>query len=293
MTAVQATAPVKAKKTSQGLEVFKRFCKNPLAIIGLIIFSTFVILAILAPYIAPYKLEDMDFMAINQAPNEQHLLGTDRFGRDLFSRLLYGSRYSLVMGVSATIISTLLGMILGAIAGYFGQVADNIVMRLTDIFQAIPGILLSMTISTVLGPGLFPTILALSIGGLAGTARMLRSLVLRIRSSEYIEAAQSINCSNLRIIIKHIVPNTFGPILVGCTMGIGGVIMQAASLSFIGLGVQPPLTEWGALLTEGRNYMNQCPWLLVYPGLCIGLISLAACFMGDGLRDAMDPRLKK
>jgi len=284
---------VKVKKTSQKREIFRRFCHNPLAVTGMVIFGIFIILSLLAPIIAPYDYAAMDGKAVFQAPSMTHLFGTDKFGRDLFSRMLWGGRYSIIMGIAATVIGTFIGIVLGAIAGYFGQVADNIVMRLCDIFQAIPGILLSMIISTVLGPGIGNTILALSIGGLAGNARMLRSLVLQIRGSEYISAASSINCSNIRIIFKHILPNTFGPILVGATMGVGGVIMQAASLSFIGLGVQPPTPEWGALLTEGRDYITLYPYLLIFPGLAIGLLSLSTCIMGDGLRDAMDPRLKK
>lgn len=283
---------VKAKKTNQSLEVFKRFMKNPLSVIGITLFVIFVILALLAPYICKYGYAEMT-TDIFASPSGEHLFGTDKFGRDLFSRILFGGRYSIFMGVAATIIGTFLGLILGAIAGFFGQTADNVVMRLCDIFQAIPGILLSMVISTALGPGVVNTIIALSIAGIPGTARMLRSLILQIRNSDYIEAAGSINCSSTRIIFKHILPNTFGPILVGCTMGIGGTIMQAASLSFLGLGIQPPIPEWGALLNEGRNYFTLYPHLLVYPGLAIGLLSFATCVMGDGLRDAMDPRLKK
>ena len=157
----------------------------------------------------------------------------------------------------------------------------------------IPGILLAMVISTALGPGVVNTVIALSIAGIPATARMLRGLILQIRNCDYIEAAGSINCSNARIIFKHILPNTFGPILVGCTMGIGGTIMQAASLSFLGLGIQAPIPEWGALLNEGKNYFTLYPYLLIYPGLAIGILSFATCTMGDGLRDAMDPRLKK
>lgn len=282
----------KIKKTNQGLEVFKRFMKNPLSVIGMVIFVVFVVLAILAPYISKYDYAAMS-TEIFAKPSATHFFGTDKFGRDLFSRILYGGRYSIFMGVAATVIGTALGLVLGAIAGFFGQTADNIVMRILDIIQAIPGILLSMVISTALGPGVVNTIIALSIAGIPGTARMLRSLILQIRNSDYIEAAGSINCSSARIIFKHILPNTFGPILVGCTMGIGGTIMQAASLSFLGLGIQAPIPEWGALLNEGRNYFTLHPHLLVYPGLAIGLLSFATCIMGDGLRDAMDPRLKK
>ena len=289
---VMETTLVKAKKTNQSLEVFKRFIKNPLSVIGMVLFVVFVLLALLAPYICKYGYAEMS-PDVFAKPSAAHFFGTDKFGRDLFSRILYGGRYSIFMGVAATVIGTFIGLVLGAIAGFFGQTADNIVMRLCDIFQAIPGILLSMVISTALGPGVVNTIIALSIAGIPGTARMLRSLILQIRNSDYIEAAGSINCSSVRIIFKHILPNTFGPILVGCTMGIGGTIMQAASLSFLGLGIQAPTPEWGALLNEGRNYFSLHPHLLVYPGLAIGLLSFATCVMGDGLRDAMDPRLKK
>ncbi len=282
----------KARKTSQGLEVFKRFIKNPLSVIGMTIFVIFVVLALLAPYICKYDYATMSTETF-QAPSAEHLFGTDKFGRDLFSRILYGGRYSIFMGIAATIIGTAIGLVLGAIAGFFGQTADNIVMRILDVIQAIPGILLAMVISTALGPGVVNTVIALSIAGIPGTARMLRSLILQIRNCDYIEAAGSINCSNVRIIFKHILPNTFGPILVGCTMGIGGTIMQAASLSFLGLGIQAPIPEWGALLNEGKNYFTLYPYLLIYPGLAIGILSFATCTMGDGLRDAMDPRLKK
>lgn len=286
------TINTKAKKTSQSAEVFKRFIKNPLAVTGAVIFIVYIVLAILAPYICkyPYDLMTDD---VFMAPCKEHLFGTDKFGRDLFSRVLYGGRYSIFMGVAATVLGTSLGIVLGAIAGFFGQVADNIVMRLCDIFQAIPGILLSMVISTSLGPGVVNTVIALSIGGIAGSARMLRSLILQIRSSEYIEAAESINCSSVRIIFKHVLPNTFGPILVGCAMGIGGTIMGASGLAFLGLGIQPPIPEWGALLNDGRQFIMTYPYMLVYPGLAIGILSFACCVMSDGLRDAMDPRLKK
>ncbi|MCD8142299.1 MAG: ABC transporter permease [Clostridiales bacterium] len=291
-TATTTAAAPKAKRNSQTKEVLKRFSKSPLAMIGTAIFVIFVVLAILAPYICKYSYDEMT-VDILSGCSLDHFFGTDKFGRDLFSRILYGGRYSIFMGVVATLLGTAIGMVLGAIAGFFGQVADNVVMRICDIFQAIPGILLSMVISTVLGVGVVNTIIALSIGGIAGNARMMRSLILQVRNSDYIEAAGSINCSSARIIFRHILPNTFGPILVGCTMGIGGTIMQAASLSFLGLGIKAPIPEWGALLNEGKDYFTMYPHLLIFPGLAIGLLSLATCLMGDGLRDAMDPRLKK
>jgi peptide/nickel transport system permease protein len=283
----------KIKKTNQGKEVFKRFCKNPLAIVGFIIFFAAVFAAIFAPILTKYDYTTMYGDQIFATPSLEHPFGCDRFGRDLFSRVLYGGRYSIALGVLGTVFSTLLGMVFGSIAGFFGQVADNVVMRIMDILQAIPGILLSMVIATVLGSGMINTVIALSVGAIPGTCRMLRGTILQIRSNEYIEAASSINCSKLRIILKHVIPNTFAPVLVGATMGIGGTIMQAASLSFIGLGVQQPTPEWGALLSDGRNYITLYPHLIIFPGLAIGLVSLAACLLGDGLRDAMDPKLKK
>lgn len=283
----------KIKKQSQTKEVMKRLLDNKAATVSMIIFLVFVVLAIIAPLVAPYDPTVMDATAIYAGPSAKHIFGCDRLGRDIFSRMLYGSRYSLSLGILGTLLSLVIGMVFGAIAGFFGQVADNIVMRLMDIIQAIPGMLLAMVISTVLGSGYLNTIIALSIGGIPMNCRMLRSSILTIRSSEYVEAAASINCSKARIILKHIIPNCFAPLLVGSTMGVGGTIMQAAYLSFIGLGVQPPTPEWGAMLSEGRNYVATYPHLILFPGLAIGIVSLVICIWGDGLRDAMDPRLKK
>ena len=287
------TAAPKAKKTSQTKEVMKRLFSNKSATVCMFIFLAIILATILAPVIAPYDPAQMDPLSIYAHPSLAHPFGCDKLGRDILSRMLYGGRYSLSLGILGVLLSLLLGMVFGSIAGFFGQVADNIVMRIMDIIQAIPGMLLSMVISTVLGPGFVNTIIALSIGGIPMNCRMLRSSILQIRSSEYVEAASSINCSQARIIIKHIIPNCFAPLLVGSTMGIGGTIMQAASLSFIGLGVQPPTPEWGAMLSEGRNFVTTHPHLIAFPGIAIGLVSLVVCIWGDGLRDAMDPRLKK
>ena len=292
MTAA-AAAPAKAKKKNQTVEMFKRFAKNKVALAALIVFVMLFLMALFAPILAPYDYQEMDPRLKFAAPSPQHLLGCDRLGRDLLSRIIMGSRYSLSMGVLGVSISLIMGSMLGSIAGFFGQVADNIVMRLLDVIQAIPGILLSMTISTVLGPGFVNTVIALSIGGIPGNARMLRAQILAIRSAEYVEAADSINCSKARIIAKHILPNAFSPVLVGAAMGFGGTIGQASTLSFVGLGIQPPMPEWGALLSDGRNYVATYPHLLLFPGLFIGLTSLCACLIGDGLRDAIDPKMKK
>jgi len=280
------------KKTNQGLEILKRLAENKVAMISLIIFLILCLIAVFAPLVAPYDYTAMDPSLMNARPSLAHPFGCDRLGRDLLSRIIIGSRYSLGLGFLGTIVSLIFAVIIGSIAGFFGQVADNIVMRFLDIIQAIPGILLSMVISTVLGPGFINTVLALSVAGIPGNARMLRAQILSIRNSEYVEAASSINCSTFRIITKHILPNAFAPLLIGSAMGIGGTIMQASMLSFVGLGVQPPTPEWGALLSDGRNYITTYPHLITFPGIMIGIVSLVVCLFADGLRDAMDPKLK-
>ena len=221
------------------------------------------------------------------------LCGTDEMGRDIFSRLLYGGRASLSLGFLATIISTIIGMFIGSVVGYFGGVVDTVVMRFVDILQAIPGILLAIAISACLGSGFVNTIIALSIGGIPMTVRLLRGSIMGVRKMEYLEAAQTINCSVPRLIIKHILPNSISPIIVSVTMGIGNTILMAASLSYIGLGVQPPTPEWGAMLSAARTYMRDYPHMVLFPGLAIAIVVLSLNMLGDGLRDALDPKLKQ
>lgn len=287
-----AVKPVKLKKQSEFVRVFKELSKNQTAMLGLIILLIEVILAILAPVIAPYDYMEMDIVAAQQGPSLAHWFGTDELGRDIFSRVLYGARYSISMGVLAVLISTTIGMTIGSIAGYFGGQVDNIIMRLLDIIQSLPAMLLSIVLSAVLGPGYFNTILALSVNGMPASARMLRAQMMKVRGNEYIEAAQSINCSKFRIILRHMIPNSFSPNIVQATMAIAHMIVMAASLSFIGLGVQPPTPEWGAMLTGARQFIRQCPHMVIFPGLAIAVTVLAVNLMGDGLRDALDPKLK-
>lgn len=290
--ATMAVKPVKLKKQSEFVRVFKELSKNQTAMLGLIILLIEVILAILAPVIAPYDYMEMDIVAAQQGPSLAHWFGTDELGRDIFSRVLYGARYSISMGVLAVIISTTIGMTIGSIAGYFGGWVDNLIMRLLDIIQSLPAMLLSIVLSAVLGPGYFNTILALSVNGMPASARMLRAQMMKVRGNEYIEAAQSINCSKFRIIVRHMIPNSFSPNIVQATMAIAHMIVMAASLSFIGLGVQPPTPEWGAMLTGARQFIRQCPHMVIFPGLAIAVTVLAVNLMGDGLRDALDPKLK-
>ena len=273
--------------------IMKQMKKNKMAMLGLIIFLIELILLVLAPVIIPYDYTAMDIMAIQQGPSAQHWFGTDELGRDIFSRILYGGRYSVTMGLISVAISTTVGMSIGAIAGYFGGQVDNVIMRVLDVIQSLPAMLLTIVISAALGSGYFNTILALSVNGLPASARMLRAQMMKVRDSEYIEAAVSINCSRFRIITSHLIPNSLSANIVQATMAVANMIVMAASLSFIGLGVQPPTLEWGAMLSGARQFIRQCPHMVIAPGMAIAITILALNLLGDGLRDALDPKLKK
>jgi peptide/nickel transport system permease protein len=283
----------KVKKHGEFYIVSRRLSQNSSAVIGFVVAVLLALTAIFAPLIAPYPYAKQDLSHTRAAPSVQHIFGTDELGRDIFSRVVWGSRFSLSVGVLAVLLGTAVGMVFGAFAGYFGGVVDDIIMRLIDILQSIPGILLAITISVVLGPGLINTLLALSVGGIPMACRLLRASILGIRHQEYLEAAVSINASTARIILKHVLPNSFSPLLVSSTMSIGNVIMMGAMLSFIGLGVQPPTPEWGSMISGGRSLIRSCPWMVTFPGIFIMLTVLALNLFGDGLRDALDPKLKK
>ena len=273
--------------------IMKQMKKNKMAMLGLIIFLIELILLVLAPVIIPYDYTAMDIMAIQQGPSAQHWFGTDELGRDIFSRILYGGRYSVTMGLISVAISTTVGMSIGAIAGYFGGQVDNVIMRVLDVIQSLPAMLLTIVISAALGSGYFNTILALSVNGLPASARMLRAQMMKVRDSEYIEAAVSINCSRFRIITSLLIPNSLSANIVQATMAVANMIVMAASLSFIGLGVQPPTPEWGAMLSGARQFIRQCPHMVIAPGMAIAITILALNLLGDGLRDALDPKLKR
>lgn len=292
-TATAASASnEKIKKQSQMAAVMKRLQKNKMAMAGLVIIILLILMAVFAPILAPHGYAEMDLKNMHSAPSAEHWFGTDELGRDIFSRIIYGSRYSLSLGLLSVLVSNVIGIIFGSIAGYFGGMADNLIMRFMDIIQSIPGMLLAIVISTVLGAGFTNTIIAMSIGGIPMTIRLLRASIMGIRKQEYLEAATAIDCSKVRIMVRHIFPNSYSPLLVSASMGIGNTIMQAAALSYIGLGVQPPMAEWGAMLSAARGYIRDYPHEIIFPGLCIALTVLAFNMFGDGLRDAMDPKLK-
>ena len=282
----------KKKKNSMALQVFKRLIKNKTALVALIILLLEVLIAVLAPWIIPYDYAEINVVNRYIEPCAEHLFGTDNMGRDLFSRVIYGARYSLSIGMTANLLGVLIGMILGAVAGYFGGMVDNLIMRFLDILAAIPGMLLMIVMAATMGTGVPVTIIALAIGTAAGNARLFRASILNVRSAEYIEAAQSINCSTFRTIVKHITPNAFSPMIVSITMGVAGCIITSAALSFMGLGVQSPTPEWGALLSAGRADMRMYPYLVLFPGLAIMITVFCLNMLGDGLRDALDPKLK-
>lgn len=288
----EATAKTKVKKQSTTGEIFKRLAKNKSAMLGLIIFIILVLASIFGPMISPWSITKIDILSAFQRPNAEHWFGTDDLGRDLFTRVLYGGRYSLSIGIIAIIFSLILGIIVGTVAGYFGGQVDNIIMRILDIIQSIPGIILTIAISAALGSGFDKTIMALGISRVPSFARVLRASIMSVRDKEFLEAAESIRASKMRIIRRYILPNSFAPLIVEATMGVAGTILAAASLSYIGLGIQPPMPEWGALLSGAKEYIRDYAYLLTFPGLFIALTVLCLNMLGDGLRDALDPKLK-
>lgn len=282
----------KKRHKSQIKEIMSRLAKNKLAMAGLIVILLLIMLAVLAPIIAPYNYDTQNLKSTYAAPSKVHLLGTDKLGRDILSRLIYGTRQSLKIGMLSVAIASVLGTIFGSIAGFYGGKTDNILMRLLDIYQSIPGLLLAIALAASLGPGINNAIIAIGISTIPAYARIIRASIMTVREKEFVEAAIAINANDFRIITKHVLPNAISPLIVEITMNIGNSILAAATLSFIGLGAQPPSPEWGAMLVEGRNYMRDYGYLVIYPGICIMASVLSFNMLGDGLRDALDPRLK-
>lgn len=280
------------KKQSQFSIIMKRLKRNKMAMLGLIVIVIMTLAAVFAPIIAPFGYEQQDLYRIFAAPGGEHILGTDNLGRDILSRLLYGGRQSLKIGIVSVAIAASLGIIIGSIAGFYGGRVDNLLMRFLDVFQAVPALLMSIAIATTLGPGINNAMLAIGITTIPGYARMTRASFMSVRGMEYVEAATAINATDFRIILKHILPNAISPMIVQITMGVASSILAAASLSFMGLGAQPPLPEWGAMLSAGRTYIRDYPYLCIIPGVVIMMAVLSLNMLGDGLRDALDPRLK-
>ncbi len=280
------------RKSSALGEFFRRATKSFSSKLGCFLLLLIVLACLVGPFLSPYGINDVDLMNMYAGPSKAHLLGCDGMGRDMLTRLLYGGRYSLALGICASLFGAAMGVIIGSIGGYFGGVTETIIMRFMDVWSALPGTMLCILVSNAMGSGFFATVIALTVGGIPGTVRMIRGQILSERSKEYIEAAQSINCSSATIMFKHLLPNVIQPVIVTTTMGIGSTMIMAASLSYIGLGIQPPNPEWGAMLTEGRTYIRTNPHLLLVPGIAIALTVFAINLMGDGVRDALDPKLR-
>ncbi len=286
---------MKYKKSSQFKEVWQRLCKNKLAIMGLIILALLVLTALFSGIIFDYKEEviKQNIPHMLMAPGPEHWFGTDGLGRDVFARVVYGSRYSLTIGFLTAACALIIGGTLGATAGYFGGLFDAVLMRFIDILMAIPSIVLAIAIVSTLGTGFKNLLIAMTISTVPMFTRLLRSSVLSIKNSEYVEAARCQGTGTARIIVRHILPNCIGPIIVQGTFSVASSILSAAGLSFLGIGVQPPAPEWGTMLSQGKEFLRFQPYLVIFPGCAIALTVLALNLAGDGLRDALDPRLKK
>lgn len=282
----------KLKKKSLFLETLQRTVKSSSSKFGILLFGLILLFCLAGPLFMPYGFNDMDLATINSGPSLRHPCGTDSLGRDLMTRLAYGGRYSLALGIFTSFLGNMTGVILGSFAGYFEGKTEYIVMRIMDIWTSIPGMLLCILISATLGSGFFFTVLALAVGTVPNAVRLTRAQIMRERGKEYLEAAQSINCRKIKIMFKHLLPNVIAPVIVCMTMNIGMTITMAAALSYIGLGVQPPTPEWGAMLSAGRNYIRTFPHLIMFPGILIALTVLCINLLGDGLRDALDPKLR-
>lgn len=291
-TTVENRPNADRKSASPARLLLRRLLHNATAVSALTVLALFALIALAAPLLAPYDpyrvFPDQSLLP----PGAAHWMGTDLLGRDIFSRVIYGARISLIIGFVSVSISAVVGVVMGLLAGYYGGLVDNLVMRLIDTLMAFPGILLALTIVALLGPGLGNVMIAVGVGGIANYARLVRGSVLSIKEEVYVEAARSTGARDRRIIFRHILPNALPPVLILASMSYGWALLSAAGLSFLGLGATPPAAEWGAMLSDGRALMWDAPWAAVFPGIAILCVVLAANLLGDALRDILDPRLR-
>ncbi|PYG90265.1 peptide/nickel transport system permease protein [Ruminiclostridium sufflavum DSM 19573] len=280
------------RRRSMFSEAMARLVRNKTAMFGFFILVTVVLLCLAADIISPGGYDQQDMKSRFVAPGLEHIFGTDHLGRSMLARVLYGGRNSLLIGFAATVLGAAAGIILGTISAYYGNMVDNIIMRILDVFNSIPNLLLAIVISSALGSGKVNTIIAVGISTIPGFARTVRGPILAIMGMDYIEAARTIDAKDSRIMFRHLLPNVLSPIIVQFTLGTAISILCVSSLSFLGMGIQPPEPEWGALLSYGRQYLNYYPYLCTVPGVAIALIVFSMNLFGDGLRDALDPRLK-
>lgn len=280
------------RRQSQLKGIWRRLKKNKAAMLGLIVIILLIMCSVFAPFIAPYGYDDQLLSRRFIFPCKAFPFGTDNLGRDILSRVIYGSRISLAVGLVSVSISVVFGTVLGSVAGYYGNVTDNIIMRAIDIVLSIPSILLAISIAAMLGQGLFNLMIAIGVSEIPRYARVVRAQILSVKDQEFVEAARAVGAGDLHIILFHILPNCLAPMIVQATIGVATAILDAAGLSFIGLGIQPPIPDWGDMLSAGRQYIRDYWYIVTFPGLMIMMTIYSLNLFGDGLRDALDPRLK-
>ena len=280
------------QQMSQTKKIWRRFCRNKLAVLGLVIMLFFVLVSTFAPFLTDFDPNRSNLRQRNLPPSREHLFGTDDMGRDIFARTLYGGRISLSVGLVSVGISLSIGVVLGAIAGFSGGVVDTVIMRIADVFYSFPFMILAITISSIFGPSIYNTMMILGILSWPSSARLLRAEFLKLKNTDFALAAGAVGASSVRIMFRHILPNAISPLLVSATLGVASAILSEAGLSFLGLGVPPPAPSWGNMLNRARplHILATMPWMWLPPGIAIFVIVLSINFVGDGLRDAFDPR---
>ena len=289
--AAVASAEELPKAQNPTLQFIRKFLRRKTAVIGLLFIIFILIIAVIGPSITPYDPNAYDYSAILAGPSAAHIWGTDEFGRDVFSRIVAGTQLSLGTALTASVIGTIVGVVLGLIAGFFGGLVDSFIMRVCDVMFAFPGILLAIAVVAIIGPGITNVMIGVAVFTVPSFARIIRGAVLEVRGELYVEVAESIGCSPMRTMFVHIFPGTMQALIVNFTMNVGGAILSASSLSFLGFGASVTQAEWGAILSQGRNYLATAPHLVLFPGLVIFLTVLAFNLFGDGLRDTLDPKL--
>ena len=280
------------RPSSPAREAWIRLKRNRLAVVGMVILAILILMAIFADVIAPYGIDEQNYTDALQGPSLAHLFGTDNYGRDIFSRVVYGTRISLPIGLIYVFIAYLFGGILGALAAFYGGKADMIIMRILDIFQSIPPMLMAIAIAASLGTGVVNLVIAISVSTMPARARIVRAAILSVKNSDYVESARCIGAGSRRQLLKYMLPNALGPILTNITFSIATAILTVSSMSYLGLGIAAPTPEWGSMLSAGRSFIRTSPHILIFPGAAIMITVLALNLFGDGLRDALDPRLK-
>ncbi len=279
-------------KNVGAVRFFQEIRENGLAFTGALASLGLILVALLAPLLCPYEFDQQNLPSRLSLPSSHHWLGTDELGRDILSRVLYGTRVSMLVGLSVVFFATALGLCIGCLAGYYGGWLEEIIMRLVDILMAFPGILLAIALVAFWGPGLGKLILALTVVGWVGYARLVRGQILKVKELDFVRAARSLGASDLRIILRHLIPNIIQPVLVQASIGMAGVILAEASLSFLGLGVPPPIPSWGSMLNDGRSHLFDAPHLVLFPGMASMIAVLSFNFLGDGLREVLNPKLR-